>query len=283
LSQNSITIDVEDWFHILDSSGAPTIDTWDSFDSRVDIGMNLFLDLLAKYSVRATLFWLGWMAERNKDLVKRCLAEGHEVASHGYGHVLAYQVGHKVFSEDIARGKRVLEDILEQEVKGFRAPGFGITQDTPWAFDEIKAAGYTYDSSVFPTSRGHGGIRRFAPEPQIVETAHGSLFEIPQSVVEIGGKRMSLFGGGYLRMFPKWMIRIGISHLQKHERPLVIYVHPREVDPGHPRLPLGLKRSFKSYHNLKSTLPKLEWLCQDYEFVPMCELVEKTFEQDKRV
>ena len=274
-SCNCFSIDVEDWFHILDTPAAPTIDQWADLKPRVDIGMNRLLDLLDKNSVKGTMFWLGWMAEKHPNLIRRCMDAGHEIASHGYGHVLAYEVGPDRFFEDVSRGKKVLQDITGCEIDGFRAAGFSTTEDTDWTFDKIAEAGYTYDSSVFPASRGHGGKQNSSLEPNMIDTHSGKLVELPQSVVEVFGKRLSLFGGGYLRLAPKWLIRSGVRKLHGSGRPLIIYVHPREADPEHPRLPIGFKRSFKSYVNLKTTLPKLEMLFKDYRFVTMREVSEQ--------
>ncbi len=273
--QNILSIDVEDWFHILDSPASPKIDDWGVLDSRVDIGVNRLLELLDRYSVKATMFWLGWIAERNKPLLQRCVAAGHEIASHGYGHVLAYDVGRKVFAEDICKGKAVLEDLTGKEVIGFRAAGFSTKDDTLWTFEEIKAAGYKYDSSVFPASKGHGGMQNSNMEPHVIDTEAGKLLEIPQSVIEIYGKRISLFGGGYIRLASKCLIQWGVKKLHQAGRPLIVYVHPREVDPDHPRLALSLFRRFKCYVNLKSTLPKLEMLCRNYNFVMMKEIADR--------
>jgi polysaccharide deacetylase family protein (PEP-CTERM system associated) len=273
---NCFTIDVEDWFHILDTPAAPTIDQWASMKPRVDIGLNRMLDLLDKYSVKATMFWLGWMAEQHPALIRRCADAGHEIASHGYGHVLAYEVGPDRFLDDISRGKAVLQDITGRDIAGFRAAGFSTTEDTDWTFEKISQAGYAYDSSVFPANRGHGGKQNSRLEPSIIETPTGKLVELPQSMIEVAGKRVSLFGGGYLRLAPKWLIRSGVKRLHRAGRPLILYVHPREADPDHPRLPIGFKRSFKSYINLKTTLPKLEMLCRDLTFVTMQEVSDRT-------
>ena len=267
--RNVLSIDVEDWFHILDSPAVPSIARWSSLESRIERNLEELLTLLDSFSVKATFFWLGWAAERHKGLVQKCQRAGHEIASHGYGHVLAYEVGRKAFAEDIRRGKAVLEDIIGKEVLGFRAAGFGTKDDTQWTFEEVRAAGYIYDSSVFPASRGHGGMLQSLLEPYIVKTESGDLVELPQSMIELAGKRVSFFGGGYLRLSPKWLIKWGIKKLHKAGRPLIVYLHPREIDPSHPRLPLPLSRRFKCYVGLKSTLPKLEWLCRNYDFVPM--------------
>jgi len=267
-----LTIDVEDWFHILDSPVVPSIARWSSLESRIERNLEELLTLLDSFSVKVTFFWLGWVAERHKGLLRKCQDAGHEIASHGYGHLLAYNVGRKAFADDIRRTKTLLEDILGKEVTGFRAAGFSTKDDTQWTFEEIRAAGYTYDSSVFPASRGHGGMLRSPLEPHIVKTKSGNLVELPQSTIELAGRRISFFGGGYLRLSPKWLIKWGIKKLHNAGRPLIVYVHPREIDPNHPQLPLPLSRRFKCYVNLKSTLPKLEWLCHNYTFCTMREI-----------
>lgn len=269
-----LTIDVEDWFHILDSPAVPSIERWSSLESRIERNLEEMLTLLDSFSVKVTLFWLGWVAERHKGLVRKCQNAGHEIASHGYGHVLAYEVGADAFRRDITRAKIILEDITGEPVRGFRAPGFGITKKVAWAFDVIKDSGYQYDSSVFPASRGHGGMSASLLGLYFIATASGHLLEIPMSVVEIFGRRASLFGGGYLRLANKQMIKWGINKLQAAGQPLIVYVHPREIDPDHPRLPLTLLRQFKCYVNLKSALPKLKWLCKNYSSCTMLEMVE---------
>ena len=273
--RDAFSVDVEDWYHILDSPAVPNIEQWASLESRVEHNIDRILELLHDHGVRATFFWLGWIAERHKSLLKRCSDAGHEIASHGYGHVLAFKVGRRAFAKDIWLGKAVLEDIIGEEVLGFRAAGFSTADDTPWIFEEIRAAGHSYDSSVFPIIRDHGGMMQSRLEPYIVNTNVGNLVEIPQSVVKVFGKGISLFGGGYLRLSPKWSIKWGINRLHKTNRPLIVYIHPREIDPNHPRLPLSMIRYFRSYYNLESTMPKLRWLCENYNFVPMGELVNE--------
>lgn len=283
---SAITVDVEDWFHILDSNRVPNIKQWASLESRIEKNVEEMLTLLDSHNVKVTFFWLGWLAEKHKNLVRRCHDAGHEIASHGYAHILAYKAGKKAFKYDITRARVILEDIIGEPVRGFRSPGFGITKEAAWAFDIISETGYQYDSSIFPASRGHGGISDAPLGLYFIETHNGHLLEVPMSVVKVLHRRTSLFGGGYLRLANKLMIKWGIDKLQSADQPLIVYVHPREIDPDHPRLPLPLHRRFKCYVNLKSTLPKLKWLCKNYSFCTMLEVVEnyiKTFYYEGKI
>lgn len=279
----AMTIDVEDWFHILDSPASPTIETWNSLESRIEPNVELMLDIFEQTGTRATLFWLGWIAERHQSLVRRCQEAGHEIASHGYAHLLPYQVGPKAFNTDLVRAKNILEEITGEAVFGFRAPGFGITDDTCWAFEVIRESGYEYDSSVFPAARGHGGLLRSPVGPYVIETKSGPLLQCPMSVAEVAGWRLALFGGGYLRLAPKWLIAWGIENLRKSGKPLIVYVHPREIDPTHPRLAVSVKRRFKSYVNLKSTMGKIEWLCRRYRPGTMREMITQLGQVTKTI
>lgn len=288
---NVLSIDVEDWFHILNDRAVPKAEHWGSLESRIERNIDQILELLHNQGIRATFFWLGWLAERNKSLLRRCYDEGHEIASHSYNHVLPWKVGAEGFKDDITRAKKILEDIIGEEVRGFRTAGFGITDHAKWAFDVIAEVGYEYDSSIAPPALGRNNKppcknskcaalgRNNVPACQsgicIMDTQKGPLIEIPVSAFTLFGFRLGLFGGGYLRFLPKWFIRSRTEKLYAAGRPLILYVHPREFDPDHPRLPLEVIRYFRSYYNLKSTLPKLQWLCENNNFIKMHELVDQ--------
>ena len=271
---NIFSIDVEDWFNILDEEKAPQIKDWDECDIRFREPLEKLLELLDSTNTKATFFWLGWFAERYPELVLKCHNAGHEIASHGYGHLLVYQVDRKVFAEDIRKSKSILEHIIQAPVNGFRAGGFSIHSDMDWAFDEIKAAGYLYDSSIFPKAHASKKL-----EPHIINTSSGDLIEFPQSVIQIAGERISLFGGGYLRLAPLGLTKWGIKQLKKAGRPFILYTHPREIDPDQPRLKLSLKRHFKYYVNLKTTMKKLTYLAQNYEYTTMIDAAGKISRQ----
>lgn len=261
--QTSIfSVDVEDWFHILDVPSAPAISEWAGLPSHVEKNFRKLLDIFSELNVQVTCFFLGWVGERYPHLVKEAVARGHEIASHGYGHRLVFQQTHEQFFEDVRRARLLLEDIAGAQVLGYRAPGFSTTEETPWFFDTLVKAGYQYDSSVFPAVRGHGGIRDGRRDPH--RLAEDDLVEFPITVAEMMGKRICFFGGGYLRLFPYWLIRKKAQEVLAEGRPVVFYIHPREIDPQHPRLPMSRKRTFKSYVNLDTTEWKVRRVLQDF-------------------
>ena len=256
------SVDVEDWFHILDVTGAPDIGSWSGLPSRVERNFERLLDLFSEEGKQVTCFFVGWIAERFPHLVREALARGHEIASHGYAHRLAYSMTRTEFRADAMRSRLLLEDISGTRVVGYRAPGFSSTAAIPWFFSELCRCGYLYDSSVFPARHGHGGNPKGALRPHFVPGE--SLIEIPPSVAELGPMRMCFFGGGYLRLFPYGIIRRMGRRLMADGAPLVFYIHPREIDPEHPRLPMSYGRRFKSYVNLHTTEEKIRRIIRDF-------------------
>jgi polysaccharide deacetylase family protein (PEP-CTERM system associated) len=259
------SVDVEDWFHILDVPSAPDLSTWDSLASRVENNFVRLLEIFDEKRVHVTCFFLGWVASRFPHLVMEADRRGHEVASHGYAHRLVYEMTPEGFYEDALTSKKIIEDILGHPIWGYRCSGFSVTDRTPWFFAKLIEAGYRYDSSVFPASRSHGGLRNGHYAPYWVGSSSDGLIEFPITVTKLLGTSMGLFGGGYLRLFPYAMIENMARKILREGRPVIFDVHPREIDPGHPRLPMNLGRKFKSYVNLNTTEPKIRRLLGDFE------------------
>jgi len=258
------SVDVEDWFHILDVPGAPPLGEWDHLPGRVEDNFRRLLDLFDEAGVKVTCFFLGWVAERSPGLVREAGSRGHEVASHGYGHRLVYELSPSEFFADARQAKGILEAIWGRPVKGYRSAGFSVTKDTVWFFEELVKAGYEYDSSVFPASRGHGGLRLSQYGPYRMQTPSGPLMEFPITVTEVFRRPLCFFGGGYLRVYPYPLVRLMSRRVLKEGRPVVFYVHPREIYPDHPRLAMNFKRRFKSYVGLRGMEKKLRKILKDF-------------------
>lgn len=254
------TIDVEEWFHILDIPSRPS----HPVASCVERNFIVLLDLLSEAKVSATCFFLGCIAEQYPHLVQEATDRGHEVASHGYGHELVYTMNASQFYDDVARSKEVIERASGRRVLGYRCPGFSCTESTPWFFEELLRAGYRYDSSVFPQRGSHGGVCDAPLFPHVIEQSAGKIIEVPMTVAQMLGKQLCCFGGGYLRLAPLTLIVAAVRQVLREGRPVVLYVHPREIDPSHPRLTMSPLRYFKSYVNLKTTSSKLRRLTTEF-------------------
>ncbi|MCP4569855.1 MAG: polysaccharide deacetylase family protein, partial [FCB group bacterium] len=135
-----LTIDVEDWYHILDLPSAPDMSAWDSRPARVERNFNRLLEILDQKNIKATCFFLGWIAQKFPHLVRKAQAAGHEIASHGFSHRLAYRMTETEFYDDAVRAKKVIEDITGAKVRGYRASGFSVTEQTPWFFEALMRA-----------------------------------------------------------------------------------------------------------------------------------------------
>jgi polysaccharide deacetylase family protein (PEP-CTERM system associated) len=260
------TVDVEDWFHILEVKDAPNLADWEKLPSRVERNFKELLELLAISNVKATCFVLGWIASHFPGLIREAADLGHEIASHGYGHQVVTGLSREQFRADINAAKRTIEDATGLPVRGYRAPGFSITAATPWAFEEIASAGHTFDSSIFPARHGHGGIPEAPRHPFIIQTLAGPLFEFPISLANTPLGWQCFFGGGYLRLAPLWLTLTMAKRVRAEGRGVIWYIHPREIDPHHLRLRMPLQRRIKSYVNLRSTEKKLKAILQKGSF-----------------
>jgi polysaccharide deacetylase family protein (PEP-CTERM system associated) len=264
---NALTFDVEDYFHV--SAFDPTVarTQWDQYESRVCASTDRLLSLLADAGVNATFFVLGWVAERHPGLVQRIAAGDHEIASHGYGHRLVYELTPEEFREDIRRSRQVIEDAAGQPVLGYRAPSYSITERSLWALDVLVEEGFAYDASIFPIHHDRYGIPDAPRHPYLIERAAGSIWEMPPSTVRLLGTNLPVAGGGYFRILPYGWTRWGIARLNKREeRPAMFYLHPWEIDPGQPRLGANALSRFRHYYNIALTESRLRRLLEDFRF-----------------
>jgi polysaccharide deacetylase family protein (PEP-CTERM system associated) len=267
---NAMTVDVEDYFQVAAFESRIQPARWDDFPQRVADNTSRILDLFAKYQVKATFFTLGWVAERNPGLIKRIVAEGHELASHGYRHVRVTQQTPEQFRQDVRHTKALLEDLSGQAVIGYRAACYSIGAQNLWALAVLQEEGYRYSSSIYPVRHDLYGMPG-APRFKFVPDNAPQLLEIPVSTVTILGRNLPCGGGGFFRLYPYAVSRWALRQLnQVEQQPGIFYLHPWEIDPEQPRVDnLPWKSKFRHYLNLHQTEQRLERLCQDFAWDTM--------------
>jgi polysaccharide deacetylase family protein (PEP-CTERM system associated) len=270
---NALTVDVEDAVSLamrnfFKTEMEPTINVYDNT-------MRL-LDLFSEFSTSATFFILGEVAKTYPELIKEIARRGHELGIHGYSHVRYDTLSREKVKEEIVRAKKTVEDISGIRVIGHRAPEFSIGQKNVWVLDILLDAGIKYDSSIFPVRAARYGWPGFNKNIDWFTVDDGrKIIEAPLSTVSCFVKEIPACGGGYLRAFPYVFTHHAFMKISNN-RPVIIYLHPYEVDlppfqgfymDAVSRSTLKNKLQLKAYwFNRKSVIPKLEKLLTAYKF-----------------
>ena len=267
-----LTFDIEDWFHILDFEETESLSSWNNYNTRLSICVEYIIDKLEEGGQSATFFILGWVAEKHPEVVKMILDSGYEIGNHSYSHLLLYKHSIEKIKNDLDYSTKLLQDISGNKIKYFRAPGFSIKNDTNWIFDILLELGIETDTSIFPTSRGHGGYSGFPHSVPCNLSINGDLIkELPISTYRIFGREFVFSGGGYFRMLPYFVQK----PLYKQSEYVMTYFHPRDFDSEQPVLEnLSRIRKFKSYVGLKGSKKKFNKLLNDFDFVDIKTAVE---------
>ena len=269
----AMSIDVEEWFQVENLRRSISRDSWSGRELRAEQTVERMLALMEAWNVRATCFVLGWVAEHSPGLVRRIAEAGHEVASHGYGHALLPELGEVAFRADVERSKRLLEELTGQPVVGYRAPSFSLTE---WALPVLGELGFEYDSSYFPTTVRHDRYGRLeaegVDEAPLAKSAR--ITEVSLSCLRVGRHALPWAGGGYFRIVPYPVFRLGVRRILREGRPYVFYIHPWELDADQPRVG-GLSRTerLRHYLNLERTEARWNALLRDFAWMPIRELV----------
>lgn len=255
----ALSVDVEDYFQVWAFSGIVSRKSWDGYALRVGENTRRCLDLFDRHKAKATFFVLGWVAERDPGLLREIVARGHEVASHGYDHTKVNQQTRVEFIADIRKTKMLLEDITGVAVQGYRAAGFSIDAETPWAHDALAEAGHRYSSSTHPIAHDHYGDAA-APQSPYKPIEGDDFLEAPVATVNLLGMRVSAAGGGWFRAAPVGVSKALLSKASKSlDGPVIFYFHPWEIDPDQPRLRrASFKSKLRHYLNLDSMERKLD-------------------------
>jgi polysaccharide deacetylase family protein (PEP-CTERM system associated) len=275
---NAMTVDVEEYFQVQAFSGCIDRGAWHDIAPRVEANVDRILEQFSVAGVGATFFTLGWIAVRHRSMVRRIVAEGHELASHGYDHTRADMQDPERFRADVRRTRTILEDIGGVPVRGYRAATFSIGAGNAWAFRTLEEEGYAYSSSVNPIRHYLYGLPDAPRVP--FRPDGGTLLELPMTTLRAFGRNWPCSGGGYFRLLPYRVFRQGLT-LVNRSQPAIFYFHPWEIDPGQPRVAdCGWKSHFRHYINLSRTTGRLDRLLRDFawgrmdrvfaEYMPPC-------------
>lgn len=270
---HGLSFDIEEHFQVAAFDCVARRRNWGSFESRVERNTHLILDLLEARGIHATMFVLGWVAERHKGLIHRIVESGHELASHGYAHELITGQTPPVFREDIRRAKAILEDIGGKAILGYRAPTFSITRETEWALPILVEEGHQYDSSIMAFAHDRYGIPGATPIIHTISTESGTIFEVPPSTYKWAGLTIPVAGGGYFRLIPYRLLKRLLQRVESQGHPLIMYLHPWEFDPHQPRMRGSALSKFRHYLNLHKVRGRFTQLLKDFSFGPIDQLL----------
>ena len=270
---NALTVDVEDYFQVSAFEDHISRDDWGRIPCRVERNRERILALFAQRGVKATFFTLGWIAERYPQIVSRIVAEGHELASHGWSHVRATEQNRKAFTADVTRTKGFLEDLSGVPVLGYRAASYSIGERNFWALEVLEEVGHRYSSSIFPIHHDLYGMPQ-APRFAFHPNADSKFLEIPVTTVKVGEKKLPCGGGGWFRFFPYALSRWALHRVNRQDgQSCIFYFHPWEIDPDQPRQTgLGAKTRFRHYLNLHRMEYRLGRLLDDFRWGRMDEI-----------
>jgi polysaccharide deacetylase family protein (PEP-CTERM system associated) len=263
--RNAMTCDVEDYFQVQALADVVSRDEWETRPRRVEHNTNRVLDLFAESGVKATFFTLGWVAERHPLLIRRIVAEGHELASHGWSHIRADDQSPDAFRADVRRTKTLLEECGGVAVNGYRAASFSIGSRNPWALGILDEEGYSYSSSVYPVRHDLYGMPE-APRFPFRPVAGRKFREFPITTAHRLGRNWPTGGGGFFRLLPYRVSATAMRIVHRDDRkPCIFYFHPWEIDPDQPvQSGLSLKSRFRHYTNLSRMEGKLRRLLHDF-------------------
>jgi polysaccharide deacetylase family protein (PEP-CTERM system associated) len=264
---NAVSVDVEDYFQVEAFKSVIAPDSWDNYSPRVAHNTRRVLELMSAADTKGTFFVLGWVAQRFPNVVKEIGESGHEVACHGFDHERVQAQSPQQFREDIHKAKALLEDISGKRVRGYRAPTFSINDKNWWSFDVLADEGFDYSSSVYPIAHDLYGMPQ-APRGAFFPLAGSNFLEVPISTVRFMGRNYPAGGGGYFRLLPYPVSRMGVRHVnQKAGMPSVFYCHPWEFDPEQPRIESApLKSRIRHYMNISAMSGRFGRLLRDFRW-----------------
>jgi polysaccharide deacetylase family protein (PEP-CTERM system associated) len=260
-----LTVDLEEWFHILDIDFIADPNKWGVLEVRIFDNTYRILDILKGREIKATFFVLGWIAKKYPDLIRYISDQGHEIGTHSQNHILIYKSNPQLFRNDIIESIDTIQSIINKKVVAFRAPGFSIKRDSLWALRILSEIGVLFDSSIFPATRTHGGIKDFQISQPFLFNIGGTLIkEFPINVYKVGLVKIPFSGGGYFRLLPFNIFK----YFTNKSNYIMTYFHPRDFDPNQPIIKeIPALRKITYYYGLNNSLCKFTKMIDQFKFI----------------
>jgi len=260
---NILSFDVEDGYQGFIKRG---ISGWENFKFSEEKNINIILKILSDKKVKATFFVLAKYAKTNPKIIKEIFNEGHEIASHGYSHQVLTLLSKEEFKTDVLKSKKILSDIIGEEIYGFRAPKWSLNEKTAWALRILAEADFKYDSSCFPSNFHEFGNSKYFNQPFIYFGDDFEIFEFPAQTIKIFGIQVPAAGGFYLRTLPYVISNRALRNSNEKNNYGMVYLHPFEFDVNPPIIKSGLAYRFVRYYNLDKTEKYFVRLLNDFNF-----------------
>ncbi len=259
----SLSIDIEDWYHVPSVCGSSfsryrdVEDFFSHWKGRYDYltqSTARVLEILDEHGITATFFVVADVVEHYPHLVRSIADKGHEIGCHGLHHSCAFDPKTKEvlqspeeFRKETLRTKEVLEGEWGRKIIGHRAPNAVVAG---WMIDELEEMGFLYDASVSVNSlynKTDSALRGVTTSPYcpahhgLEPTPHRPFVEFPFSYYDIGLK-IPTSGGPMLRFLGAHMVHRGIRQSLRRGHS-GFYFHPIDIcQEPFPRV--GRKRPF---------------------------------------
>jgi polysaccharide deacetylase family protein (PEP-CTERM system associated) len=275
-----LSFDIEEWFQSSAARRACPESSWSDMAIRSPDLVKTILSLLEHHRAHATFFILGWIMERSPETVHAIVDAGHEIASHGYGHLDLTRQDRGSFALELTRFREICDRLSLPPIEGFRAPSFSIMPETVWAVDELVSHGYRYDSSVYPMFRHRYGIPYSPLEPYMLKGFDAEILELPMASLRTALGKLPVAGGAYMRFMPASLHRLFLRLISRAGRVPVLYLHPWELDTMNTSRKMSPFQRFRQHHNSgMGTIAKTSSILRRYRAVPLRELSAAAREQ----
>lgn len=228
-----LSIDVEEWYQLEYFQKSLCNESQEI----LEIGTKNFLNLIEKEDVKATFFIVGDRITSALELLKEIKLKGNELSAHSFSHIRPLSQSTEEFQMDALEVKNKLQEHLELNDIGYRAPCFSIDKER---YNKLQELGYKYDSSKINAGLhplyGELDMEQHMTSWNNVYEENGFYeFELP--TVKLFKKNIPISGGGWLRILPWPIFKILFKKFIKDSNTFFFFIHPFELTQKYISLP----------------------------------------------